>query len=57
MEYSIALSFIMTFATFSYENDALKAQSSLFASLAWESASPQNCFASRKQNSIWNLVL
>jgi hypothetical protein len=34
MEWSIPLSFIMTLATFSDANDALKAQSSLFASLA-----------------------
>ena len=57
MEYSIPASFIMTFATLSEAKEALKAQSSLLASLAYECVSPQYCLASRKQNSIWNLVL
>ena len=34
LRFTIPLSFIMTFATFSDVNDALKAQSSLFVSLA-----------------------
>ena len=57
MEYSIPRSFIMTFATLSEAKEALNAQSSLLASLACECVSPQYCLASRKQNSIWNLVL
>lgn len=56
MDYCFTLSFIMNFAMFSEAKDALKAQLSLLASLACESISPQNCFASRKQNSILYII-
>ena len=55
MEYGIPFSFIITFATFCDANDALLEKSNWFLCLAWQCVRPVYCFASRKQNSIWNL--
>ena len=57
IEKGILFSFIIIFAAFTAVMDALKTKSILLMSLACECESPVNCFVSRKQNSIWNLVL
>ena len=48
IEYSIPISFIVTLATFSDVNEALKAKSSFHLSRAWQSIRPVLPLASRK---------